>query len=110
MLLRTGFALPVADIETITVSYSEPLKLMRDLRGMGESNALNQRRKSFTPKKTMLVAANRYRQLFGDAEGRIPATFQVITLTAWKPHPSQPKPLKPGTANVTLAEALVDEI
>ncbi len=106
LLPRAGFALPVADVDTITVSYSDPLKLMRDLRGMGESNALNERRKNFTPKKTMLAASNRYRQLFGDSEGRIPATFQVITLTAWKPHPSQPKPLKPGTASLTLAEAL----
>ncbi len=106
LLMRAGFALPVADMDTITVSYSDPLKLMLDLRGMGESNALNQRRKNFTPRKTMLAAASRYRQLFGDADGRVPATFQVITLTAWKPHPSQPKPLKPGTASLSMADAL----
>ncbi len=106
LLQRAGFALPVVDCDTITVSYAEPLKLMRDLRLMGEGNALIDRRKGFTRRATMMDAAARYREMFGDERGRVTATFQAITMTAWAPDPSQPKPLAPGSAKVRLAEAL----
>lgn len=109
LLQRAGFALPVVDCDTITVSYADPLKLMRDLRLMGEGNALIERRKGFTRRATMMDAAARYREMFGDERGRVTATFQAITMTAWAPHPSQPKPLAPGSAKARLAEALGTE-
>ena len=106
LLQRAGFALPVVDSDTITVSYAEPLKLMRDLRLMGEGNALHHRRKGFTRRATLMDAGVRYRDMFGDGRGRVPATFQAITMTAWAPHPSQPKALAPGSAKARLSEAL----
>lgn len=106
LLVRAGFALPVADIETITVSYPDPLALVRDLRGAGEANAVIERRRSLSRRTTMLAALARYGELYGDAESRVPATIQVIYLTAWAPDPSQPKALRPGSASTRLAEAL----
>lgn len=106
LLLRAGFALPVADIETITVSYPDPLRLVRDLRGAGEANAVIERRRSPSRRSTLFAALARYHELFADAEGRVPATVQVIYLTAWAPDPSQPKPLRPGSAGSRLADAL----
>jgi hypothetical protein len=96
----------VVDSDTITVSYGDPAGLMSDLRGMGESNAVAGRRKTWTRRATLEAAAERYREMFGDSAGRVPATFHVITLTAWAPHPSQQKPLRPGSAKTRLAEAL----
>lgn len=106
LLQRAGFALPVIDSDTIAVSYPDALALMRDLRGMGEANALTERRRGFTRRDVLLRAAERYQALFADAAGRIPATFRLITLTAWAPHAAQPKPLRPGSAAARLAEAL----
>lgn len=106
LLQRAGFALPVIDSDTITVSYPDALALMRDLRGMGEANALTERRRSFTSRAVLLRAAERYQTLFADAGGRVPATFRLVTLTAWAPHASQPRPLRPGSAAARLAEAL----
>jgi NADH dehydrogenase [ubiquinone] 1 alpha subcomplex assembly factor 5 len=83
LLQRAGFTLPVADLETITVSYPDPFKLMNDLRGMGESNAVLDARKGFTSRRLFMEAVQYYMQEFADADGRIPATFQIITLTAW---------------------------
>ena len=108
LLQRAGFALPVVDTETLTVVYSDPLKLIADLRAMGETNAINERRRSLTRRATLLEAADRYRKAFADAEGRVPATFQVIYLTGWSPHDSQPKPLRRGSAKASLADALGD--
>ena len=109
LLQRAGFALPVADLDAITVSYADAFALMHDLRGMGETNALVERRKSFTRRATLMAAAEAYRVRFGDAEGRIPATFQVLWLTAWAPHASQQQPLRPGSAKARLADALDTE-
>jgi NADH dehydrogenase [ubiquinone] 1 alpha subcomplex assembly factor 5 len=109
LLQRAGFALPVADIETLTVSYADPLALLADLRGMGETNAVLERRKTASRRTTLLQAAERYRQLYCAADGRVPATFQVIFLTAWAPDASQPKPLRPGSAAARLADALGTE-
>ncbi len=105
LLQRAGFALPVVDADTITVSYENALDLMRDLRGMGEANAIVERRKDFTRRSTLLRAAAIYEDLFAD-EGRMPATFQILNLTAWAPHASQPKALRPGSAVHRLADAL----
>jgi SAM-dependent methyltransferase len=106
LLQRAGFALPVADSDRITATYADPLALMRELRLMGESNAVRERRQSFSRRATLARAAARYQALFGQADGRVPATFEIVTLTAWAPHDSQPKPLRPGSAAARLAEAL----
>jgi len=108
LLQRAGFALPVADSETLTVSYADPLRLMADLRGKGESNAVAARRRQPLRRGTLLAAAARYRDLFAGADGRVPATFELVTLTAWAPHPSQQKPLAPGSGTVSLGDALTD--
>lgn len=87
LLHRAGFTLPVADADAITVYYADPLKLMADLRAMGESNAVIERRKTLSRRATLIEAAKLYREMFGDKDGRVPATFEIITLTAWTPHP-----------------------
>ncbi len=106
LLQRAGFALPVVDSDTITVSYADPFRLMRDLRGMGETNAVTARQRGFAARGLFLEAASRYRERYGDADGRVRATFQVVYLTAWTPHESQQKPLRPGSARARLADAL----
>lgn len=106
LLQRAGFALPVADIDRITVSYPNAFKLMQDLRGMGESNAIHTRRRNPTRRATLFRAAELYQEMFGDQDGRIPATFDVLTLTGWAPDASQQQPLRPGSAKGRLADAL----
>lgn len=106
LLQRAGFALPVADSERITVTYGDAFRLMRDLRGMGEANAALDRRKGFTRRATLFRMAELYQQRFADADGRIPATFEIVMLTGWHPHESQQKPLRPGQAASRLAAAL----
>ncbi len=105
LLQRAGFSLPVVDIDTITVSYGEVFKLLNDLQGMGESNAIAKRRKGFTPRKTLMAAAKHYVETYSDQEGRLPATFQVLFISAWSPSPKQQQPLKPGTAEMSFGEA-----
>lgn len=83
LLARAGFIEPIADMEALSVSYPDPFKLMADLRGMGESNAVLDARKGLTSRAMMMAAASHYVETFRDDNGRIPATFQVITLTAW---------------------------
>ena len=85
------------------------MKLMADLSGMGETNALLDMRKGLTRRATLMGAAARYAELFAGDDGRVPATFQVITLTGWAPDASQPQPLKPGSATSRLADALGTE-
>ncbi len=109
LLQRAGFALPVTDVDTISVTYADALALMRDLRGMGETNAVRQRRTTFLRRDTLARLAEVYRDRFADADGRIRATFQVVYLTGWAPHESQQKPLRPGSANARLADALGTE-
>ncbi|MCP5365323.1 MAG: methyltransferase domain-containing protein [Hyphomicrobiales bacterium] len=106
LLQRAGFALPVADVETIKVSYQDPLNLLRDLRGMGETNAALMRRKTFSRRSTLFDSLRRYRDMFATADGRIPATFQIVFMAGWAPDPSQQQPLRPGSAKVNLADAL----
>jgi SAM-dependent methyltransferase len=106
LLQRAGFALPVADSETITVTYPHMLALMRDLRGMGETNALAGRRRNGLRRATLARAAALYAERFGDDEGRIPASFEILFLCGWAPHPSQPQPLRRGSATVRLVDAL----
>jgi SAM-dependent methyltransferase len=106
LLQRAGYALPVADSETITVTYPDLLALMRDLRGMGETNALTARRRQFMRRTTLARAALIYKERFAEPDGNIPATFEVLYLCGWTPHPSQPKPLPRGSATARLADAL----
>lgn len=106
LLQRAGFALPVADSEVIRVRYGDPFALMRDLRRMGLTNALADRRKVPLRRATLLRAAEIYAESFADPDGRLPATFEIIWLSGWTPHESQQKPLRPGSAKMRLAEAL----
>ena len=106
LLQRAGFALPVADSDIVTVTYDTPLALMRDLKGMGASNMLAERRRTPVTRGLMLRAAEIYAERFGLENGRVPATFEILTLTAWAPHESQQQPLKPGSARARLADAL----
>ncbi len=105
LLGRAGLALPVADSFKRKIRYRDALHLMRDLRAMGESNALTDRLRHPTRRAVLLDAARRYQQL-ADDEGRIPATFETIWLTGWAPDESQQKPLRPGSAQTRLADAL----
>ena len=106
LLQRAGFALPVADSQTLTVSYENAFRLMADLRAMGEGNALTQRHRKTPPRQLFVETAERYAATYGDADGRIPATFELVFLTGWAPDESQPKPLRPGSAKTRLADAL----
>jgi SAM-dependent methyltransferase len=106
LLQRAGFALPVADSETIDVEYENALALMRELGAMGESNLVGERRRGFSRRSTLLRAAEIYGERFTAPSGRIVASFEVLFLHGWSPHASQPKPLKPGTAAHRLADAL----
>jgi NADH dehydrogenase [ubiquinone] 1 alpha subcomplex assembly factor 5 len=105
LLQRAGFALPLVDSDSLTVTYANAVALMHELRGMGEANALNARQKTCPPRAVFLTAAA-YSDMFGLENGRIPATFQVLYLTGWSPDASQPKPLAPGSAKASLAKAL----
>ncbi len=106
LLQRAGFALPVTDVDRIVVRYDSAFALMADLRRMGASNILAERRRAPTRRATMLRMAQVYGERFADADGRIRATFDVIWLSGWAPHESQQKPLQPGSAQASLAEAV----
>ncbi|GLS42902.1 methyltransferase domain-containing protein [Methylobacterium brachythecii] len=106
LLQRAGFSLPVADSERITVRYADPFALMRDLRAMGLTNALTERRRTPLRRATLLRAAAIYAERFADPDGRLRATFELIWLSGWVPHESQQRPLKPGSAKTRLADAL----
>lgn len=106
LLQRAGLALPVADRVKKTVTYPDALALMRDLRDMGETNALADRHRRPAPKRLFAHMAAAYASRFGLPDGRVPATFELAFLTGWAPHDSQQKPLRPGAARHRLAEAL----
>jgi NADH dehydrogenase [ubiquinone] 1 alpha subcomplex assembly factor 5 len=106
LLQRAGFALPVADSETIDVEYDSALALMRDLGAMGESNLVVERRRGLGSRSTLLRAAEIYGERFALPSGRVAASFEVLFLHGWAPHESQPKPLRPGSAAQRLADAL----
>jgi SAM-dependent methyltransferase len=106
LLQRAGFALPVTDLETVTVRYADPFGLMRDLRAMGLTNALTERRRTPLRRATLIRAMEVYAERFSDPDGRVRATFETLWLTGWSPHESQQKPLRPGSARMRLADAL----
>jgi len=107
LLQRAGFALPVADTETVRVRYASMFELMRDLRAMGETSILTARPRRPVPLRFFTRAAEIYAERHAEADGRIPATFQIVWLSGWAPHASQQKPLRPGSATARLADALV---
>jgi SAM-dependent methyltransferase len=106
LMQRAGFALPVVDSDRFTVRYGEPFALMRDLRAMGATNILSERRRAPLKRATLLRMAEIYADRFADADGRLRATFEIAWLSGWAPHESQQKPLKPGSAAQRLADAL----
>ena len=106
LLQRAGFALPVTDVDRLTVRYASPLALMHDLRRMGATNALVERRRRPLKRATLARMAEIYGERFADADGRIRATFEIVWLSGWAPHASQQQPLKPGSARTRLADAL----
>ncbi len=106
LLQRAGFALPVTDVERLTLRYGRLADLFRDLRRMGATNALIERRRAPLRRATLARAAAIYGERFADADGRLRATFEILWLSGWAPHESQQQPLKPGSAKMRLADAL----
>ena len=106
LLQRAGFALPVTDVDRITVRYGSVFALMHDLRRMGATNALIDRRRVPLRRATLFRMAEIYAERFADPDGRLRATFEIVWLAGWAPHPSQQRPLKPGSARARLADAL----
>ena len=103
---RAGLALPVVDLERVPVRYGDMFRLMRDLRGFGGANALADRSRRPLRREVLARAAADYADAFADPDGRVRATFDILWLSAWASHESQPKPLKPGSATTRLADAL----
>ena len=106
LLQRAGFALPVTDVDRVTVRYDTAFALMHDLRRMGATNALLDRRRAPLKRATLMRMAEFYAERFADADGRMRATFEIVWLSGWVPHPSQQQPLRPGSAKSRLADAL----
>ncbi|MDZ4367861.1 MAG: methyltransferase domain-containing protein [Afipia sp.] len=106
LLQRAGFALPVTDVDRIVVRYDNAFALMQDLRRMGATNILNERRRTPSRRATFLKMAQIYAERFSDPDGRVRATFDIVWLSGWAPHESQQKPLKPGSAKMSLADAV----
>lgn len=106
LLQRAGLALPVTDVERLTVRYPHMFALMAELRGMGATNVLHARLRHPTPRRVFVRAAELYAERFADADGRIPATFDLIWASGWAPHDNQQRPLRPGSAKARLADAL----
>lgn len=106
LLQRAGLALPVVDVDRVTVRYGTPFGLMDDLRAMGWGNALTERRRTPLRRATLMRAAAIYAERFADPDGRVRATFDFVWLSGWAPHESQQKPLRPGSARARLADAL----
>jgi SAM-dependent methyltransferase len=106
LLQRAGFALPVIDTDLVTVRYEHPLRLLADLRAMGETSALLERPQAPLTRAVLTRACELYQQRHTGPDGRVPATFEILTLTGWAPHPDQQRPLRPGSATARLADAL----
>ena len=106
LLQRAGFALPVTDVDRLTVRYETVFALMHDLRRMGATNNLLARRRTPLKRATLFRMAEIYGERFADADGRLRATFEIVWLSGWAPHPDQQQPLRPGSAQARLADAL----
>jgi SAM-dependent methyltransferase len=111
LLQRAGFALPVADVDRLTVRYPSVIALMHDLRAMGATNLLLERSRLLLKRATLERVVQIYGDRFSDPDKRIRATFEIVWLSGWAPHPGQQKPLAPGSAGQRLADALgVNEV
>jgi SAM-dependent methyltransferase len=106
LLQRAGFALPVTDVDRVVVRYDSPLRLMHDLRRMGATNVLTERRRGGLRRQTLSRLIEVYAERFADPDGRLRASFEIIWLSGWAPHESQQQPLRPGSARTRLADAL----
>jgi len=106
LLQRAGFALPVIDTDLVTVRYEHPLRLLAELRAMGETSALLERPAASLTRTILTRACELYQERHAGPDGRVPATFEILTLTGWAPHPDQQRPLRPGSAKARLADAL----
>jgi len=106
LLQRAGFALPVSDVETHIVRYASPLSLMRELKVLGASNPLRDRGGRAASKRLIQSAAANYERLAADPDGRVHATLEIVWMSGWAPHESQQKPLKPGSAEISLTKVL----
>lgn len=106
LLQRAGLALPVSDVETHTVRYASPLSLMRELKGLGASNPLADRPNKLATLNLIQTASEHYAALASDADGRVRATLEIVWMSGWAPHESQQKPLKPGSAEISLTKVL----
>ena len=106
LLQRAGFALPVVDADNMRVRYASALDLMQELRAMGAGNVLTDRRRVPVSRTLLMRVGEIYAERFADPDGRVPATFEMLVMTAWAPHESQQKPLQPGSAKTRLADAL----
>ena len=106
LLQRAGFALPVTDADRVAVRYASPLALMHDLRRMGATNALTERRRTPLRRATLRRMLEIYAERFADPDGKVRATFEIVWLSGWSPHESQQQPLRPGSARTRLADAL----
>jgi SAM-dependent methyltransferase len=106
LLQRAGFALPVIDTDLVTVRYEHPLRVLADLRAMGESSALFERPVAPLTRAILTRACTLYQERHAGPDGRVAASFEILTLTGWAPHPQQPRPLRPGSAKARLSDAL----
>ena len=106
LLSRAGFTLPVSDVDRVKARYGNSFVLMRDLRAMGETNALYERPRTPGTKSLFVKTAQAYSEAFAEEDGKVPATFEIIHFAGWAPHPDQPKPKRPGSAQASLADAL----
>jgi SAM-dependent methyltransferase len=106
LLQRAGLALPVTDVDRVTVRYASPIALMHDLRRMGAGNVLVDRRRTPLRRSTLRRVLEIYADRFADGDGRVRATFEVVWLSGWAPHENQQRPLAPGSATTRLADAL----
>ena len=104
LMQRAGFALPVVDTEKVILSYKDPFAMMAELRGLGESNAVAERQNCFVRRGFMALAAQHYNSIYSGEDGRIPATFQIITLSGWAPDDSQQRPLTRGSGQTSFSE------
>ncbi len=106
LLQRAGFALPAADRERVIVRYATPIALLADLRAMGETAPFVDRPQRALTSSVLNRAVETYRTHYSDRDGRVRATFDLLSMTGWAPHESQQKPLRPGSATARLADAL----
>jgi hypothetical protein len=106
LLQRAGLALPVADVETHVVRYATPLSMMQELKGLGASNPLLERPDRFATRRLLAAASAQYERLARDPDGRVRATLEIVWMSGWAPHESQQKPLKPGSAEISLTKVL----